>query len=102
MAKALDIGISTYARIEAGGTVATVLQLHDIGRQLGLRPSQILREAEDTLTRLRRDNPHLEVKRRREPRANNGMVDYLAGAALGAIVAGIAVISAKALAGEDE
>ena len=89
VASVLGIGLSTYSRIEAGGTAVSILQLQDIGDHLGIRPSELLREAEETVLRLERDNPHLVIKRRREPRTKGGDVDYFAGAALGAVIGGV-------------
>jgi transcriptional regulator with XRE-family HTH domain len=95
----LDIGMSTYARIEAGGTAATVIQLDEIGAQIALRPSEILREAEETLARLRRDNPNLVVTRRRQRRKGaDKTVDYLAGAALVGVIGAVAALLAASAA----
>ncbi len=53
LAAALTVSQSAYSRIEQGDTTISISQLRVVARRLGIRPGDILSEADDLAERLR-------------------------------------------------
>ena len=85
VARRLGLSASTWSRIERGECALTMDQLAAVAPVLGVRPGQVLSDADDVARQLGRRGVHVEHKR--VPDAIGAGLALLAGAALIALVA---------------
>ena len=64
---ALGIGQPAYSRLEQGQNTMNVVQLGQVAQQLGITPSEILRQADQIADRLRAEG--VEIKTEKEASA---------------------------------
>lgn len=80
---------SGWARVESGETKMTIVQLRRAARAVGMKPWQLLQQADELAEKAVRDHPGLKIVEEKPKGAETSAVAwFLGGAAVGALVAG--------------
>lgn len=90
LARRMALAPSTWSRIENGASAFSIVQLAQVAHLLDVRPWEIVRHADDAGDAVRHRQVRVEPERIAEKDALGLGLAVLGGAALGALIAGIA------------